>query len=223
MNETYLNNQNQKEQSQKEQSQKEQSQKEQSQKEQSQKNREQSQKEQSQKEQSQKEQSQKEQRQQKLEQLKATGVNVYPYSYKPDYTIQEVLEKADSLIQTEQPESAKKFSLAGRILGIRGQGKTTFIDLWEAHFRLQLYLGEKILGESYEQLKNYDLGDYIGVTGELFKTRMGELTLRVRSIVLLAKSYNLFQSPKKKFKMVKKSFMTNLAIKKPATENDIWI
>ena len=99
MNETNLNNQNQKEQSQKEQSQKEQSQKEQSQKEQSQK------------EQSQKEQSQKEQ--QKLEQLKATGVNVYPYSYKPDYTIQEVLEKADSLIQTEQPESAKKI-LFGR-------------------------------------------------------------------------------------------------------------
>ena len=46
-----------------------------------------------------------------------------------DYTIQEVLEKADSLIQTEQPESAKKFSLAGRILGIRGQGKTTFTIL----------------------------------------------------------------------------------------------
>ena len=196
MNETNLNNQNQKEQSQKEQSQKEQSQKEQSQKEQSQ--------EQSQKEQSQKEQSQKEQRQQKLEQLKATGVNVYPYSYKPDYTIQEVLEKADSLIQTEQPESAKKFSLAGRILGIRGQGKTTFIDLWEAHFRLQLYLGEKILGESYEQLKNYDLGDYIGVTGELFKTRMGELTLRVRSIVLLAKSLQPFPVPKEKIQDGKK-------------------
>ena len=196
MNETNLNNQNQKEQSQKEQSQKEQSQKEQSQKEQSQK--EQSQKEQSQKEQSQKEQSQ------KLEQLKATGVNVYPYSYKPDYTIQEVLEKADSLIQTEQPESAKKFSLAGRILGIRGQGKTTFIDLWEAHFRLQLYLGEKILGESYEQLKNYDLGDYIGVTGELFKTRMGELTLRVRSIVLLAKSLQPFPVPKEKIQDGKK-------------------
>ena len=56
--------------------------------------------------------------------LKTSGINVYPYSYKPDYTSQEVLEKADSLIQTEQPESEKKFSLAGRILGIRGQGKT---------------------------------------------------------------------------------------------------
>ena len=75
-------------------------------------------------------------RQQKLEKLKASGINVYPYSYKPDYTIQEVLEKADSLIQTEQPESAKKFSLAGRILGIRGQGKTTFIDLWDCSFSL---------------------------------------------------------------------------------------
>ena len=146
----------------------------------------------------------KEQRKKNLEKLKASGINVYPYSYKPDYTIQEVLEKADSLIQTEQPESAKKFSLAGRILGIRGQGKTTFIDLWEAHFRLQLYLGEKILGESYEQLKNYDLGDYIGVTGELFKTRMGELTLRVRSIVLLAKSLQPFPVPKEKIQDGKK-------------------
>ena len=146
----------------------------------------------------------KEQRKKNLEKLKASGINVYPYSYKPDYTIQEVLEKADSLIQTEQPESEKKFSLAGRILGIRGQGKTTFIDLWEAHFRLQLYLGEKILGESYEQLKNYDLGDYIGVTGELFKTRMGELTLRVRSIVLLAKSLQPFPVPKEKIQDGKK-------------------
>ena len=94
--------------------------------------------------------------------------------------------------------------MAGRILGIRGQGKTTFIDLWEAHFRLQLYLGEKILGESYEQLKNYDLGDYIGVTGELFKTRMGELTLRVRSIVLLAKSLQPFPVPKEKIQDGKK-------------------
>ena len=68
-------------------------------------------------------QTQKEQRQQKLEKLKTSGINVYPYSYKPDYTIQEVLEKADSLIQTEQPESEKKFSLAGRILGIEGKVK----------------------------------------------------------------------------------------------------
>ena len=100
MNETNLNNQNQKEQSQKEQSQKEQSQKEQSQKEQSQK------------EQSQKEQSQKEQRQQKLEQLKATGVNVYPYSYKPDYTIQEVLEKANNPVINWEILAESHFKIA---------------------------------------------------------------------------------------------------------------
>ena len=116
MNETNLNNQNQKEQSQKEQSQKEQSQKEQSQKEQSQK------------EQSQKEQSQKEQRQ-KIRTTQSYGSHVYPYSYKPDYTIQEVLEKADSLIQTEQPESAKKFSLAGRIKVSRA-GVNFFTASW---------------------------------------------------------------------------------------------
>ena len=80
-------------------------------------------------------QTQKEQRQQKLAKKKASG----------------------KLNTNRTARSEKKFSLAGRILGIRGQGKTTFIDLWEAHFRLQLYLGEKILGE--EQLKNYDLGD----------------------------------------------------------------
>ena len=79
--------------------------------------------------QNQKEQSQKEQRQQKLEKLKATGVNVYPYSYKPDYTIQEVLEKADSLIQTEQPESAEKI------------GKSPAINcdkFEESHFKIEM-------------------------------------------------------------------------------------
>ena len=144
------------------------------------------------------------QRKKNLEQIKATGVNTYPYSYKPDYTIQEVLEKTDSLIQTEQSENKQMFSLAGRILGVREQGKTTFMDLWEAHSRLQLYLGEKILGESYGQLKNYDIGDYIGVKGELFKTRMGETTLRVRSIVLLAKSLQPFPVPKEKMEDGKK-------------------
>ena len=68
----------------------------------------------------------------------------------------------------------KTVSLAGRLMGKRGMGKSSFCDLQDRDGRIQLYVRINELGEAeYEDFKKLDLGDLIGVTGEVFKTRMG--------------------------------------------------
>ena len=133
------------------------------------------------------------QRKNKLAAIKNLNIEAYPYNFDKTHTLQEVLKQKIQFIETKQ-----KLSLAGRLLVTRDQGKATFADLWEAHFRMQLYISEKNLLKSYIILKKLDIGDYIGVTGILFKTKMGETTLRVQTLTLLAKSLQAFPVPKVK-------------------------
>ncbi len=83
----------------------------------------------------------------------------------------------------------KTVSLAGRLMGKRGMGKSSFCDLQDRDGRIQLYVRINELGEAeYEDFKKLDLGDLIGVTGEVFKTRMGEISVKVHACTLLSKS-----------------------------------
>ena len=83
----------------------------------------------------------------------------------------------------------KTVSLAGRLMGKRGMGKSSFCDLQDRDGRIQLYVRINELGEAeYEDFKKLDLGDLIGVTGEVFKTRMGEISVKVHTCTLLSKS-----------------------------------
>ena len=132
-------------------------------------------------------------REEKLEQIKKLGVETYPYKYKVDLDIKQLLNQSESLL-----ESQKEISIAGRIMGLREQGKAAFVDLWEAHSRIQLYLSNKNLEKDYQIFQNCDIGDYIGVVGQLFKTRTNELSVRVKSFTLLAKSLQPFPVPKEK-------------------------
>jgi len=79
-------------------------------------------------------------------------------------------------------------SVAGRIVAWRGQGKTIFAHLEDADGRVQLYLRRDTLESAWPLVQLLDLDDHIGVTGPLFRTRTGEITVRVRSITLLSKS-----------------------------------
>jgi lysyl-tRNA synthetase class 2 len=80
-------------------------------------------------------------------------------------------------------------SLAGRLMSKRGMGKSTFCDIQDRDGRIQLYVRINDIGEdSYEDFKKLDLGDIIGVTGKVFKTRMGEISIHVDSYTLLSKS-----------------------------------
>lgn len=122
-------------------------------------------------------------RREKLEALEAAGVAPYAYAYDR----QQSAAQAQTLLG--QAEEGPPVSLAGRIVAWRSHGKTTFAHLADSTGKIQLYFKKDQLGEqSYTQLAHFDLGDIVGVHGPLFRTRTGEVTVRVDRVELLAKS-----------------------------------
>ena len=129
-------------------------------------------------------------RQQKLSHLRERQVDPYPPRYLRTHTNREVGELFLKAQAHRQPgyRTRKQFSVAGRITAIRSMGKATFIDLRDATEKLQIYLRRDLLKENYQLLDDLDLGDFLGATGILFKTRTGEVTLEAREAILLTKS-----------------------------------
>jgi lysyl-tRNA synthetase class 2 len=134
-------------------------------------------------------------RREKLEVIRAAGVEPFAYSYNRDHTAAEALALLrDAGDVPDQPVSAHTadaptVSVAGRIVAWRAHGKTAFAHLADSSGRIQLYFRRDQLGDDrYALLHQLDLGDIIGVAGPLFRTRTGEVTVRVASFELLAKS-----------------------------------
>ena len=128
-------------------------------------------------------------RKRKLEEFRKKGINPYPYKYSPTHTAKQVLEKYGGL-QIEHTKD--KAVVAGRIVGMRRMGKATFIHIRDNTDKLQLYFKEDVLGKDYELLKLYDVGDWIGIEGLVFKTKTGEVTLNVQKSTMLCKSIRPF-------------------------------
>jgi len=83
----------------------------------------------------------------------------------------------------------KHVSIAGRIMSKRGQGKVGFYDIQDHLGRIQIFVKMDTIGEEeYEWLKTYDIGDILGVKGEVFKTKMGEISVKAEEVKLLSKS-----------------------------------
>jgi len=128
-------------------------------------------------------------RQEKLKQIEALGQPAYPNSFSATHTIAELRERYDNAT-TEQLEAERvNVSIAGRIMAIRAQGKAGFAQLQQNGIRLQIYVRKDAVGDqAFELYKLLDLGDHIGVSGYLFRTRTGELTVHVETITFLAKA-----------------------------------
>jgi lysyl-tRNA synthetase class 2 len=121
-------------------------------------------------------------RREKLEALEAAGVAPYAYGFDRQHSTVE----AQALLSGEE---GPPVSLAGRIVAWRSHGKTTFAHLADSTGKIQLYFKKDQLGEGmYSLLSHFDLGDIIGVHGPLFRTRTGEVTVRVDRVEILAKS-----------------------------------
>jgi lysyl-tRNA synthetase class 2 len=122
-------------------------------------------------------------RREKLAALEAAGVQPYAYSFDRQHTA------ADALNLIGEKDEGPPVTLAGRIVAWRSHGKTTFAHLADPTGKIQLYFKKDQLGDtSYSLLAHYDLGDIVGVHGPLFRTRTGEVTVRVDRVELLAKS-----------------------------------
>jgi lysyl-tRNA synthetase, class II len=128
-------------------------------------------------------------RQEKLQQIAALGHAAYPNHYRTTHEIPALRARFDSSTAEQLEAERTQVSVAGRLMAIRAQGKAGFAQLQQGGERLQIYVRLDAVGEQAFQLyKLLDLGDHIGVTGYLFRTRTGELTVHVDTITFLTKS-----------------------------------
>lgn len=119
----------------------------------------------------------------KFNELKRVGRNPFEISkFNVTSNSEEIKDKFTEM-------EGKTVSIAGRIMSKRGQGKVGFYDIQDTFGRIQIFAKQDTLGEvEYNYLKSNDIGDIIGVQGEVFRTQMGEISVRAESVVLLTKS-----------------------------------
>ncbi len=128
------------------------------------------------------------QRQEKIERLRLKGINPYPASYKRSHTS----TTATALLNQQESSCAEaaEINLAGRITALRRMGKISFANLMDGSGKLQLFFRLDNLEEpALELFKDLDVGDIVGVTGSMFRTKTGEPTLQVTGLTLLCKAF----------------------------------
>jgi lysyl-tRNA synthetase class 2 len=130
---------------------------------------------------------QREQRLRNLESLSERGFEAYPYSYRATHTAAALHAAHPKEGLTPGDRFDEPVTVAGRVMLLRGMGKATFATLQDASGQLQAYFQKDAL-EVYNALKKVDLGDWLEVSGTLFVTRTGELTVQVTAFRPLVKS-----------------------------------
>jgi len=128
-------------------------------------------------------------RRDKLRQIEALGHPVYPNSFAATHALAAIRSEYDAVAAEALEQNRVAVAVAGRIMAIRAQGKAGFAVLQQNGARLQIYVRMDAVGENAFQLyKLLDMGDHIGVSGYLFRTRTGELTIHVDSLTFLSKA-----------------------------------
>jgi len=126
-------------------------------------------------------------RRRKLEELRAAGIEPFPHSFPGVQPIAAVKAPHEAL--PDGAETDVRARIAGRLTARRGQGRAAFLDLLDRSGKMQLHARVDVLGEEkMARLLQLDLGDLIGADGTVFRTRRGELSLRLDDFMLLAKS-----------------------------------
>jgi len=122
------------------------------------------------------------QRREKLKKLIEMGVNPYPYKFDRTHTSRQVKEQFDEL-------ENQTVSVAGRIMSNRRMGKAAFFHIQDMDGRIQIYLKKDVVGDfAFEVYKLLDIGDIVGIVGQVFKTRTGEISILAEKLELLTKS-----------------------------------
>ncbi len=122
-------------------------------------------------------------RRDKLAELQAEGENPFDVTtYNQEYHTNDIIDKFDEM-------EGKQVSIAGRLMSKRVMGKASFFDLRDRCGKVQLYVTRDDMGEEvYRKFKKLDIGDLVGVTGEVFRTQKGEISVRTNGYTLLSKS-----------------------------------
>ena len=127
------------------------------------------------------------QRKEKLKEIREAGIEPYPHKYAPTHTTSAICEEFENVSET--PDESHRVVIAGRIMTKRDHGKSSFAHLQDSEGRIQIYMRRDDIGaEVYRIYRRFDIGDIIGVSGVVFRTRTGELTVLADSVQLLCKS-----------------------------------
>jgi lysyl-tRNA synthetase, class II len=127
-------------------------------------------------------------RREKLKQIEALGQATYRSKYDFTHTLEQILAEYTPKTAEELEQAHVNVRVAGRIMAIRLMGKAGFAHLQQSGKRLQIYVKKDAVGDKgFELYKLLDLGDHIGVSGYLFRTRTGELSVHVEEITFLSK------------------------------------
>lgn len=120
----------------------------------------------------------------KMHKIEEHGWNPFGYRFLYTHRAADIAAQFDELSEKET-----EVKMAGRIMAIRGHGKTCFMDMQDKTGRIQVYVRKDVIGEeNYALIKLMDIGDTVGITGTAFRTHMGELSIKANSVEMLSKS-----------------------------------
>ncbi len=123
----------------------------------------------------------------KLERIRQRGIDPYPPRFERSCTATAAIELFEAGEAAGRSESAETLSVAGRVVSMRVMGRAAFLDLRDSSGTLQAMLRQNVLGEEYALVQDLDLGDFLGVTGSMMRTRTGQATIEARELTVLAK------------------------------------
>ncbi|MBU1035877.1 lysine--tRNA ligase [bacterium] len=122
-----------------------------------------------------------------IEELKREGIDPFGYSFNRTYKIKDLIEKNKDLQIGECGQ--EKVSIAGRLMALRAHGKAIFANIEDVSGRIQIYIkSNKVGGDAFKLFSKIGVGDILGVSGLIFRTRTGEITVFVEEFTLLCKS-----------------------------------
>lgn len=123
----------------------------------------------------------------KIESLRARGIDPYPAQFVRTHTSTEAVNLFEGS-EKDADSTPVEATVGGRIIARRSMGKATFIDVADSAGTIQIMFRENQLSEEYELLEYFDIGDWLGASGSLFRTRTGQVTLQVEHFEILCKS-----------------------------------
>ena len=125
----------------------------------------------------------------KTENLRTKGIDPYPRNYERTHTATDAVQQFESAeFSGDREFDLDQVSIGGRITGMRGMGRVTFCDILDGTGSIQAMFRSNALGDDYATLSDVDIGDWIGVTGQMIRTRTGEVTVQASDFTVLCKS-----------------------------------